>query len=166
MNDEILDIVDNDDNIIGRLSQSSIYRQGLKNFRVINCFLENSKGELWIPKRAPDKRIFPLCLDVSAGGHVKSGESYKDAFRREIKEELDLDCGKVGYEILGYLNPHENGVSAFMTVYRIKTDESPNYNRQDFVEARWILPGDLVEMINSGEPAKDDLIRLIRFFYL
>ena len=165
MNDELLDIVDDNDNVIGCLSRSSVYSQGLNNFRVINCFLENSKGELWIPRRSPEKKLFPLCLDVSAGGHVKSGESYREALHRELREELRIDSSRISIDILGYLHPIKHGVSAFMTVFRIKTDNAPEYNPRDFVSAEWILPDMLVAKINSGEPAKDDLIKLVKIFY-
>lgn len=64
--------------------------KGLSNFRVVNAFLVNPEGKLWIPKRTSDKRIFPDCLDVSMGGHVESGESYEQALERELAEELNI----------------------------------------------------------------------------
>jgi len=74
--DEYLDLVDLQDSVIGRKLRSEVYAEHLSNFRVVNAFVLNSKGELWIPRRTADKRIFPLCLDMSVGGHVESGESY------------------------------------------------------------------------------------------
>ncbi|MDZ4286214.1 MAG: NUDIX hydrolase, partial [Candidatus Sungbacteria bacterium] len=65
--DEFLDIVDENDNVIGTKKRSEVYAEHLSNFRVVNAFVRNSKGELWIPRRSADKRIFPLCLDMSMG---------------------------------------------------------------------------------------------------
>jgi isopentenyldiphosphate isomerase len=56
---------------------------------VLNAFLVNDYGQIWIPRRSSLKRIFPLCLDMSVGGHVVSGESYEEAFRRELLVQLD-----------------------------------------------------------------------------
>lgn len=163
--DEFLDLVDQDDNVIGKKRRSEVYAENLSNFRVVNVFLVNSEGEIWIPRRSANKRIFPLHLDMSMGGHVESGENYEDALKRELQEELNIDVTKVGCELLGKLNPHENNVSAFMQVYVIKTDEAPDYNKDDFVEYFWLQPKALLELINNGEKAKGDLPKLVERFY-
>lgn len=66
--DEYLDLVDPDDKVIGRKKRSEIYAEHNTNFRVVNLFIVNSKGEIWFPRRTEHKRIFPLCLDMSMGG--------------------------------------------------------------------------------------------------
>ena len=158
--DEFLDLVGENDVVIGRKRRSQVYAQGLHNFRVINAFIRNSKRELWIPRRTVNKRIFPLCLDVSVGGHVESGETYEQAFRRETKEEINLKVGFVPYIFLGNLTPRKHGVSAFMNVYEIQSEQTPGYNKDDFVESFWLQPKELLARIESGEKAKDDLPKL------
>ncbi|MBD2451265.1 NUDIX domain-containing protein [Nostoc sp. FACHB-152] len=163
--DEILDIVNEDDQVLGQKKRSEIYSQGLCCFRVVNAFVINSLGQLWIPRRSSKKQIFPLCLDVSMGGHVESGESYEDALQRELKEELNLELNNVVFRLLGYLMPHQHQVSAFMKVYEIKLDDNPDYNKNDFVESFWLEPDDLITWLNNGEPAKSDLLKLVQIFY-
>lgn len=166
-NDEILDIVDKYDNIIGQKKRSDIYRENLCNFRVVNAFLVNSEGQIWIPRRTLHKRIFPGGLDVSVGGHVESGESYEVALARELKEELDLDIEQIPYRLLGHLSPYNEDVSAFMNVYEIRSDHSPNYNTNDFLEAFWLTPQELLNRIKHEDYSpKGDLPKLIRLFYL
>jgi isopentenyl-diphosphate delta-isomerase len=162
---EILDIVDESDCVIGQKKRSEIYSQGLCNFRVVNAFVVNSLGQLWIPRRSAQKRIFPLCLDVSMGGHVESGETYEDALQRELEEELNLYLNMVNTKLLGYLTPYNYQVSAFMKVYEITLDCEPDYNKNDFIESFWLYPSDLIAWLNKGEPAKSDLIKLVQMFY-
>lgn len=163
--DEFLDLVNLHDGVIGRERRSQVYAQGLSNFRVINAFIVNSKGELWIPRRTATKRIFPLSLDVSVGGHVESGETYEQAFKRETKEEINLDLKIIPYTFLGHLTPQKHKVSAFMNVYEIQSNFTPYYNKDDFVEYFWLRPEQLLKRINEGEKSKSDLPKLVRIFY-
>ena len=134
MSDEILDLVSVDDIVIGQLSRLEVYNQKLSNFRVVNAFVVNDKGQLWIPRRTKTKRIFPLCLDASMGGHVTSGETYEQAFKRELQEELGLDADTITYEMIGKLNPYDHATSAFMQVYKIHLNQVDDYNAQDFCD--------------------------------
>jgi isopentenyl-diphosphate delta-isomerase len=163
--DEYLDLVDSENNVVGKRRRSEIYALGLRNFRVINAFIVNTSGKLWIPRRTADKRVFPLCLDVSMGGHVKSGETYRDAFVREISEELNINIYEYDYRFMGKLTPEKDDVSAFMEVYEIATDVEPLYNKEDFVESFWLYPREVLERIDNGDIAKEDLPKLIRHFY-
>lgn len=158
--DELLDIVDINDQVIGQEYRSKIYDENLSCFRVINAFLINSQNQLWIPLRCADKKLFPLCLDVSAGGHVSAGETYEQAFERELYEELNISAPK-SYKMVAKMTPHLHFFSAFMQVYIIYTDETPNFNRNDFISGEWISLTDLHKKIRLGAKAKPDLVPLI-----
>lgn len=163
--EEWLDLVDDNDVIVGRQLRS--HQMGVnRNFRVVNAFIRNSKGELWVPRRAATKRLFPLCLDASMGGHVGAGEPYELAFRRETEEELALDIDKIEWREIGILTPPAHAVSAFMRVYEIRTDEVPPFNRDDYIEWWWMQPNDLLARIEAGEPTKHDLPIMVRNFYI
>ncbi len=165
MIDELLDIVNERDEIIGQQSRSDVYKNQLTNFRVVNAFIQNSKGQLWIPRRSSSKRIFPLCLDASMGGHVSAGESYFDALKRELMEELRIDLVETSYQELGALTPHQHGMSAFMRVFLIKSDRVPNYNEDDFIEYYWLFPEEILDVLENGEKSKDDLPRMIEYLF-
>lgn len=163
--DEYLDLVNEKDEVIGKKLRSEVYAEHLSNFRVINAFVVNSEGKIWIPRRVSTKRIFPLCLDMSMGGHVVSGETYDQAFKRELAEELNIDADKTSWKLLGYLTPQKDYVSAFMRVYEIKMEEAPQFNPDDFAEDFWLTPNELLSRIDQGEKTKGDLPILISKFY-
>jgi isopentenyl-diphosphate delta-isomerase len=54
---EYLDLVDENDNVIGNKKRSEVYAENLSNYRVINAFVINSNGEIWIPRRNKNKKI-------------------------------------------------------------------------------------------------------------
>ena len=163
--DEYLDIVDDNDQVIGQKKRSEIYAEKLSNFRVVNGFVVNAIGEIWIPRRAANKRLFPGCLDMSVGGHVEAGESYAQAFKRETLEELNIEIEKTPVRFLGHLTPRQDSVSAFMNVSEIKMDETPNFNKKDFTEYFWLTPQALLKRLAQGDQAKDDLPKLVKIFY-
>lgn len=163
MNDELLDIVNEHDEVIGQQYRSEFYKNRITSFRVINAFLVNDQGQLWIPRRTATKKLFPSCLDTSVGGHVAAGESYQQAFERELQEELNLNAASVSYKMVGKLTPLVHNVSAHMHLYLIYTNTTPDYNTDDFTEAHWHDVPELLDTLNNGERAKSDLSILIKF---
>ncbi len=166
MEDELMDVVDRHNNVIGQKKRSELYAEDSPNCRAINAFLVNARGQIWIPRRTAHKRLFPLHLDMSCGGHVRSGESYEDALKREVAEELNLDIEHVPWRLLGHLTPYDDGVSMFMKVYEIQDDETPRWNSDDFVEASWLWPREIRDRVRNGERVKGDLPLLMEKFYM
>lgn len=164
MDDEILDLVDRDDRVIAQAQREDIMARGLTNFRVVNGFLRNAQGAVFIPRRLSTKRYFPDALDVSVGGHVGSGETYIEALVREAEEELGLTT--CDWREVAALTPPVHGISAFMRVYILDTDETPRFNPEDFSGAEWLMPRDILRRIHTGDKAKGDLAALVRICLL
>lgn len=90
MKDEILDIVDDEDRVIGQASRSEVHGNPALLHRVVHVLVFNSRGQLYLQKRADDRAVQPGKWDTSMGGHVDSGEDPEYAARRELSEELGL----------------------------------------------------------------------------
>lgn len=163
--DEWLDLVDEKDVVIGRMLRSEIHDKKLRNYRAINMFIRNSKGEIWIPRRTADKRLFPLGLDFSCAGHVESGSTYEQTLKKEVLEELNIDIGMHEVKVLGMSTPAE-GLSCFAMNYEIQSDETPKYNPEDFIESFWWTPEEIVRRIEGGDYAKGGIVPLVKRFYL
>ena len=86
---ELLDVVDENDTVIGVKTRGEIHARGLMH-RAVHILLFNSKHELFLQKRSMSKDEQPGKWDSSAAGHVDSGEAYVDCARREIAEELGI----------------------------------------------------------------------------
>lgn len=158
--DEFLDIVNENDEVIRSEPRSKVYKERNAYFRVVNAFIRNDQGQLWIPTRSATKELFPNALDFSMGGHVQSGESYDDAFMRETEEELGFRPDKIAYRLLGKLSPLRHGVAAFMQVYEISSNDDPHYNLNDYTGGSWLSPQDVLNKISQGVPAKEPDLRI------
>ncbi len=89
MSEEIFDIVDPYDQVIGQATRSVVHATGLRH-RAVHILLFNRRGELLVQKRATTKDTFPGCFDSSASGHLSAGEDYDTAAYREVSEELGI----------------------------------------------------------------------------
>ncbi len=84
---EILDIVDEQDTVIGAATRKEIHDKGLLH-RAVHIFVFDGIGDVYVQRRAANKDRFPNRLGSSASGHVDPGESYLESAVRELEEEL------------------------------------------------------------------------------
>ena len=94
MSEEIFDVVDANDQVIGQQPRSEVHRLGLRH-RAIHLLVFNAKGELFLQKRSMKKDCFPGTWDSSVSGHVDAGEEYGACALREPREEIGLELAAV-----------------------------------------------------------------------
>src|SRR6516225_10627679 len=89
MPEEIFDVVDKHDQVIGRKSRNEVHRLGLMH-RAVHVLVFNNRGQIFLQKRSMKKDRQPGVWDSSASGHVDSGEDYDTTAVREVWEEIGL----------------------------------------------------------------------------
>lgn len=87
---EVFDIVDTNDCVIGHDTRGRVHADKSLIHRSVYIAVFNSKGELFMQQRSSTKDKDPLFWDISVGGHVLSGDSYKKTAERELNEELGI----------------------------------------------------------------------------
>lgn len=87
---EIFPIVDPHGNVIGKATRGECHNGSKILHPVVHLQLFNSRGELYLQKRALHKDIQPGKWDTAVGGHVDYGENIQTALRREAREELGI----------------------------------------------------------------------------
>jgi uncharacterized protein YhfF/isopentenyldiphosphate isomerase len=87
--EELLDIVDENDQVVGRLPRGEATARGLRH-RCAFVFVRDGEGRIFVHRRTPGKLVFPSMYDMFVGGVVGAGESYDDAALREAEEELGV----------------------------------------------------------------------------
>ena len=89
MSEELFDVVNERDEVIGQQSRSEVHRLGLMH-RAVHVLVFNAVGEVFLQKRSMTKDRQPGLWDSSASGHVDSGEDYDACAVRELGEEIGL----------------------------------------------------------------------------
>ncbi len=92
----LIDIVDKKGNVIGKEGIDVAHKKRLLH-RVVHVFVVSSDGLLLLQVRGKNMKRGPLLYDASAGGHVDSGETYEQAAKKELMEELGIEVNKVHF---------------------------------------------------------------------
>src|SRR5438045_7815430 len=113
---EWFDVVDENDQVIGREQRKLVHANGLRH-RAVHILLFNAEGEVFLQKRSPWKDMHPNTWDSSCSGHVDSGEDYDVSAHRELGEELGLSTAPALKRLFKIEARPETG-QEFVWVYR------------------------------------------------
>lgn len=113
MPDELFDVIDENDQVIGQEMRSVVHQRGLWH-RGVHILLFTRDGRMLVQQRSKDRPHAPSTLDCSVSEHLKAGEDYPDAAVRGLAEEL----GVAGIELQPLIKfkmnygPDDNEISA------------------------------------------------------
>lgn len=94
---EYLDYYDEDGNYLGYKSREEVHTLGLWH-NTVHCWLYDKEGNVYFQIRKDSNKFY-----TTASGHVLKGETIKEAFRREIKEEIGLDIDSSDATLVGII---------------------------------------------------------------
>ena len=120
MQEDIFDIVDEFDNVIGQKPRSEVHAQGLKH-RAVHVLVFNDGNEIFMQKRSASKDTWPGAWDASCTGHVDTGETYLEAAHRELDEELGWQPDRPLEKLFKLPASKETGWE-FVWIYRVQYD--------------------------------------------
>lgn len=151
MAEEIFDLVDENDRVIGQLGRSEVHRQRLRH-RAVHVLVFNSRGEIFLQKRSMSKDTFPGRWDSSAAGHLDCGEDYDACAMREVGEELghEMECAP---ERVLRLDACEETGQEFVWVYRLECDGPFTLHPEEIERGEWFAPGEVSRWM--GEKPED-----------
>lgn len=129
---EYLDIISENDQIIGSKPRSEVHRDGLLH-REIHIWLFDEEGNIYFQKRPPDAPSAGL-LDATIGGHVRTGETYTGALVRKTAEEAGIQTKEEDFVFLGSSRNKE---------VRVRVNKVNNFLRASYIYKHPILPSDL-----------------------
>ena len=142
--DEILDIVDENDDVIGQSPRGEAYAKGLRH-RCVFIQARDPEGRLFVHRRTPTKLVFPSLYDMFVGGVVGAGESYDDAALREAEEELGVSGLPRPEFLFKFLYDDGAGRTWWSAVYEVRC-ELPVSPQVEEVAWHDFLPEDEVEL--------------------
>ncbi|MDP2641459.1 MAG: NUDIX domain-containing protein [Candidatus Yanofskybacteria bacterium] len=153
MTEEYFDIVDQNDKLLGTKKPRTVVHQEMRDWHRATHIWIISRGEqILCQQRSLNKDSNPGQWQSFFGGHVQTGQTYEQAAKQELKEELGIEL-----EVLRLLQPiykiknvpykHHIMVYVLQWDAYIK-DLSPN--PQEIAELRWFSESGLKTSIEKG----------------
>lgn len=138
MTEEVFDVVDEGDEVTEQRTRSEVHRLGLRH-RAVHVLVFNERGELFLQQRSLTKDTCPGVWDSSASGHLNVGESYSNAARRELGEELGLTPHR-SLEFLFQLSATPATGMEFCSVYRLMDSGPFRFQDSEVRGGGWFFP--------------------------
>lgn len=136
--EELFEVVDDYDKVIGQRPRGEVHRLGLKH-RAVHVLIFNRCGELFLQKRSLTKDCFPGTWDSSASGHVAPGEEYDACAVREVREELGIELAGPPQRLFKLAAGPETGME-FVWIYRAEAEGPFTLHPDEISEGAWFAP--------------------------
>ena len=146
--DEIFDIVDREDKIVGQAKRGDVHQNKNLIHRSVAIAVINSRDRIFLQRRSITKDLDSLLWTISCSGHVPSGESYEQAAMRELAEELKILGVSLNY-LTKYLyqSPKETEMAA---LYKVSYDGPIELNTEEIYEGKFFSREELVSSAATG----------------
>ncbi|MCM1052913.1 MAG: NUDIX domain-containing protein [Ruminococcus sp.] len=124
---EYLDAYDENGNFLGKYSREEVHEKGMWH-NTIHCWIYDNDNNVYFQVRSDDGKLY-----TTASGHVRSGETIKEAFGRETKEEIGIDVNYEEAELIRInhwkMDKEKNGKMthdrAFSNIHILNIKEEP-----------------------------------------
>ncbi len=115
--EEIFDVVDENDQVVGKTTRGETYKNKNLIHRSIYIAVFNRKGEIFMQQRSASKDTDHSKWTVSCTGHVSAGDTYEKAAERELFEELGVKLHLEFIDKFLVRYPKETEMTAFYKAY-------------------------------------------------
>lgn len=139
--EDIFDVVNERDEVIGRRPRGEVHRLGLMH-RAVHVMVFNDRGQVFLQKRSMTKDRQPGLWDSSASGHVDSGEGYDQAAVREAREEIGLVLPRAPRRLFK-LGPSAETDQEHVWVYRCTANGPFALHPDEIERGDWFDPAQL-----------------------
>lgn len=100
--EEYFDIINANGQYLNKVAtREECHKKGFWHKASVVFIISNDNKRVLLQQRSANKKLWPNLWDITAGGHVSSGELGYQAVIRETKEEIGIDINKESLEFIG-----------------------------------------------------------------
>ncbi len=157
-------LVDKKDRLIGKISRSKAHSSSQHIHRSVCILILNNKSQLLLQKRSENKDTYPGYWTLSVTGHVTYGQTYLQAAKRELLEELSLKAPLKHLTKMLLSLPNETECSTIYQAVIANTNIVPD--SQEISNILWVDISQLYEFTRKNPITPDALLVLQTLKYL
>ncbi len=155
---EILDVLDENGEYTNAIaSRKECLKRGLVHKAVVVFVVSSDNKKILLQKRSSTKKMWPNLWDITAGGHVLTGELGYQAVIRETKEEIGIDLEKESLEFIGVttstVKTNDCIDSHFNEYYIVHKDIDINeitLQKEEVQDIKWFEVDEVIARINNN----------------
>lgn len=138
MQEELFQIVDENDKPVGTAKRGECHGNPKLIHRGIYVIVADKEGRILLQKCSQKKDLGKGKWDISVGGHSSPGESYEEAAKREMEEELGVGL-KIKQIEKRLMRKHDESEMNAVFIAIIGEDEKRNIDpdKNEIDEIRW-----------------------------
>lgn len=151
MTERLQVVVDEDDQQIGVATREEAWAKGLIS-RHVYIVIRDPDGNFLLQQRCMKKKSNPGKWTWAATGHVDAGESYDEAAKRELLEEVGLQSKIKLLDKIRTSHTNKYGlVDCFISVYTgtISRDEKITVEPDEVERTKWFSPDELHALVTD-----------------
>ena len=159
---ELVEVVDADGNVVDVVSRAEM-RAGRLRHRAVGVVVRRpGDGAVLVHRRADWKDVWPSYWDIAFGGVCDVGESWLDAARRELEEEVGITAE---LEPIGGGTYTDDDVDLVAELFAVSADGPFAFADGEVTEVAWI-PAEEIERWAAGRNVCPDSLELARATWL
>ena len=147
MSEEIFDLVNERDEVIGQAPRREVHARGLWH-RAVHVLAFNSRGEIFLQKRSMKKDTAKGKWDSSTSGHVDTGEHYDATAVRELREEIGLVVAQAPQRLFKLDACAETGWE-FCWIYRCSAEGPFTLHPDEIETGAWFAPDFVTQWVEA-----------------
>ena len=147
--DELFDVVDEQDRVIGRERRDEVHARKLRH-RAVHVLCFDREGRVFLQRRSMLKDSAPGRWCASCSGHVDAGEDYAAAAVRELGEEIGAFVS--GPEALTpwlRLEARRETGMEFVWVYRVEHEGPFTLHPAETMDGAWFTRAEVEQALRE-----------------
>ena len=149
MPEEIFDIVNERDEVVGQNTRREVHARGLWH-RAVHVLVFNARGEVFLQKRSMLKDTAKGKWDSSSSGHLDTGEDYDACAVREVREEIGLHLSQPPQRLFKVEARKETGWE-FCWIYQARSEGPFTLHPEEIEAGDWFTPEAVTKWV-ADEP--------------